>query len=322
MAAAPNIADSIPDTTARADPLAVALDDYVPHIEPIARVNDRGAWRWSVTTALLLHIGILAAFAHPSTESTAGGGGTELEAISVDVVSASAIEVIAATQTAASASSTENRLDDRDGGERQQAAALKLPDQQFERSPEAPAKAEIADLVIPNLIIKPEPPAPDQPSIVIGSTKVEQPVEGPEKPDEANVRPQPTEASIPSVSTEDAMAEQIGGVSQRGLSAVEEKRSAAIASAGEIAVYARRVQQAVAKNPPKPARGAGNRGEVVITFALGPDGSLLFARVLSSSGNWRLDDAGLNAVRRTHFPVPPSGSLPTQLVYKFPVKFR
>lgn len=323
MVAAPDIADSIAAAVSRAAPRDVALDAYVPHVEPIAPADDRRTWRWSVAVAFLLHAGVFAAFAYPSSDTILGGGGTELDAISVDVVSASAIEVVAATQAAAAASPVAKRLDDREGNENERAATLNMLDQKMERAPEAAAKAAVADLVIPNIIIKPEPPVPDQPSIVIAPTKAEQPVEGPEKPEEVKVTPQPLEVTNPSVANDDAMAQQIGGVSQRGQSPVEvAKQSAAIARAGEIAAYARRVQSAVAKNPPKPPFGASNRGEVVITFALGLDGSLAFARVLSSSGNWRLDEAALNAVRTTQFPLPPSGSQVTQLVYKFPVKFR
>ena len=323
MVAAPDIDDPIADAASRAAPSDVALDAHVPHIEPIAPTDDRRAWRWSVAVAFLLHAGVFAAFAYPFSDTTLGGGGTELDAISVDVVSASAIEVAAATQATAAASPVDKRLDDREGNEKERAATLNMPDQKMERAPEAAAKAEVADLVIPNIIIKPEPPVPDQPSIVIAAAPAEQPVEGPEKPEEVKVTAQPLEVSNPSVANDDAMAQQIGGVFQRGQSPVEvAKQSAAIARAGEIAAYARRVQSAVAKNPPKPPPGAGYRGEVVITFALGLDGSLAFARVLSSSGNWRLDDAALNAVRTTQFPLPPSGSQVTQLIYKFPVKFR
>jgi periplasmic protein TonB len=322
MAAAPNIAETVADAGVLTEPSVIALDEFVPHIEPIARVRDGGSWRWSLVAAFLLHVGIIAAFSYTPADTTIGGGGTELESISVDVVSASALEVIASAPAAA-ASQVDKRLADREGSENERAATLKMPDQKSERAPETPSKAEVADLVIPDMMIKPEPPVPDQPSIVIAPAKAEQPVEALEKPDDTKAKPQSQEAATPSVAAEDAMAEQIGGVSQRGVSAVEiAQQSAAIARAGEIAAYARRVQFAVAKNPPKPPPGTGSRGEVVITFALDADGSLAYARVYSSSGNTQLDDAALKAVRGTQFPPPPPGSEPKQLIYKFPVKFR
>lgn len=323
MAAAPDIAEPFADTNALLEPTFVALDDCVPRVEPMPPVKNSGSWRWSLAAAVLLHAGVCGAFAYPFTDMTLGGGGTELESISVDVVAASALEVIASARVTAAASQTDQRLADQVGSENERAAAVRRPDQKPERAPETPAKAEVANLVVPNLMIKPEPPVPDQPSIVIAAAKAEEPVEAPEKPDETKIRPQQQLASTPSAVVDDAMAEQIGGVSQRGMSAVEiATQSAAVARTGEIAAYARQVQFAVAKNPPKPAPGAGSRGEVVITFALGPDGSLAYARIYSSSGNSRLDHAALKAVRGTQFPPPPAGSQTSQLTYKFPVKFR
>ena len=322
MALLPTITIPLAAASDLAERSAVALDAFVAHIEPIARVREVGAWCRGLIAAVALHVAVLAAFAVPSFETSAGGGGTELAAISVDIVSGAAVEALTAAATADAAATSRARLASVEGGERQQTAALEMPDRPEERTPATPASAEIADLIIPDMIIRPEPPIPDAPSIVIAAKPVEQPVEGPEKPVDATAKLEASTTSTPSAPSDAAIAEQIGGATSRGSSVVElAAQSAAIASAGEIAAYARRVQLAVANNPPKPPRAAGVKGDVVITFALGPDGSLAFARVLSSSGDGRLDDAALAAVRRTQFPTPPHGSQAAQLIYKFPVKF-
>lgn len=322
MALLPNITNPLATASDVAGRSAVALDAFVAHIEPMARVREAGAWRCSLIAALALHVAVLAAFAVPSFETSAGGGGTELAAISVDIVSGAAVDALTAAATADAASTSQARLATVEGGERQQTAALEMPDRQEERAPATPTSAEIADLIIPDMIIPPEPPIPDVSSIVIAAKRVEMPVEGPEKPVDMPAKPDVTATSTPSAPSDASVAEQIGGATSRGISVVEmAAQSAAIATAGEIAAYARRVQLAVANNPPKPPRAAGVKGDVVITFALAPDGSLAFARVLSSSGDGRLDDAALAAVRRTQFPMPPSGSQAAQLIYKFPVKF-
>ena len=312
-----------PDATPHSGDDAGVLLDFAPEIEPIPRLRDGAIWRWSLLAALVLHASMLVAFAYPLGEIAAGGGGTDLEAISVDVVSASAIDVIAtpAVNTLAAASATE--LSNREGGEREQLAALEQRDQKQQQAVETQPKAEMPDIVIPDVVLKPAPQQPDVPTVVIAPKAVDQPIEGPEKPESDKAKPVPTAVATPSLPTEAAVAEQIGGATSRGLSVIElAAQSAAIASAGELGAYARQVQLAVARNPPKPPRGLNNRGEVVVTFALALDGSIKSAGILTSSGNATLDNVALAAVNSTKFPAPPAGSQPGQLVYKFPVKFR
>ena len=323
LAAVPDIAESDLAATALAEPSAVALDAFVPHIEPIPTFTEDGTWRWSLVVALLLHAGVLIAFAVPASDMVAGGSGTDLEAISIDLVQASAIEVIAAAPTIASASPADARLANLEGGERQQTASLEIPDRKPERSPEAPAKAETADLVIPNMTIRPEPPVPDVPSLVIAPKKVEEVAEGPEKPENHEAKPEATALSTQSAPTEAATAEQMGGATSQGFSVIEmAARSAAIARAGEIDAYKSRVGQAVRQNRPRPPASGEKTGRVVIEFALTVEGALDYARVQASSGNQRLNDITLAAVRSTQFPRPPIGSKPGQLIYTMEYIFR
>lgn len=67
----------------------------------------------------------------------------------------------------------------------------------------------------------------------------------------------------------------------------------------------------------------GKSGDVVILIALAPSGSLISARVYSSSGNQALDLRALSAARQcSPFPKPPAGATAAQLRFTFPYKFR
>ncbi len=323
MTALADIDAAKPDATLHPGNDGSVFEDFAPNLDTIPPLRDGAIWRWSLVAAFSLHASMLVAFAYPLGDIAAGGGGTDLEAISVDVVSASAIDMIATPAVNKLAPVAAAELSNREGSEREQLSALEQLDQKQQQTVEIPAKAETPDIVIPNVVLKPEPPLPEVPTVVIAPKPVEEPIEGSEKLESVKAKPATTVAASPSMPTDAAVAEQIGGATSRGLSVVElAAQSAAIASAGDLGAYARQVQLAVARNPPKPPRGLANRGEVVVAFALALDGSLRSAGILSSSGNTTLDNAALAAVSSTKFPAPPAGSQPTQLVYKFPVKFR
>ena len=83
--------------------------------------------------------------------------------------------------------------------------------------------------------------------------------------------------------------------------------------------YARYVAQALAKTKPK---GCGGLGTVRVKFVIAGDGGLATVEIAKSSGNPKLDDIVLGAVRRTKFLVPPAGMTPLQLTYEVPYHFR
>jgi colicin import membrane protein len=92
------------------------------------------------------------------------------------------------------------------------------------------------------------------------------------------------------------------------------------ASRGSIRNYASMVRSRIARNKPG---GRSGSGRVVISFALSASGSLISARVVSSSGNASLDQSALSAVRQSSpFPAPPAGSSSSQLRFTMPFQFR
>ena len=322
MNSVPDIAIAPGDDIAVAQPgEGVGLLPDLPIIPP-TEAPDTANWIRCVAAAVFLHAVVLIGLNWPVPDNALGGGGTDLEAISVDVVEASALETAIDPKPTGAAAST-SRLAEREGSDREQQASADAADRMPEPRPEAAAPAATADLVIPDFEVKPEPPAADVPAVAIAPVKAEQVSDATEPRVEADMQPKPAAAATASAPSEAAAAEQLGGAATRSTSAVDMAApSAAVAITGELGAYARLVQQTVAKAPPRVSSGVGARGSVVINFALGLDGSLLRAQVLTSSGNPTLDEAALAAVRRAKFPPPPAGSQLAQLIYNFPVRYR
>jgi TonB family protein len=68
--------------------------------------------------------------------------------------------------------------------------------------------------------------------------------------------------------------------------------------------FSLRVQGAIG---PKSLSGYGIEGRVLVAFSIGNDGSLTALRIARSSGYDQLDQAAIQIVSKTAFPVPPSG---------------
>ena len=68
------------------------------------------------------------------------------------------------------------------------------------------------------------------------------------------------------------------------------------ASRGSLLSYAAGIRAKVARN--KPA-GFGRSGEVQVSFGVTPSGDLSYASLTQSSGNERLDEAAIEAIRRS-----------------------
>lgn len=232
--------------------------------------------------AVAAHAGLLYGLLHEPADELAGGGG-QLEAISVTLVSSTALEsrdVAPLSLTAAA-----EAIDVMEGATENASALPQMKQEKEEQDNQKTAEQSEAVAAIV------------------------------EKPKQATAS-QDTKENLKEAATTSA----IGGVTVRGDAPSSVKQSApAAASSGAMREYARYVAQALAKARP---RGIGGNGTVKIRFVLSPEGRLAAAEVLTSSGNTKLDAMALDAVRRTVFPVPPSGMTVAQLTYEIPYRFR
>ena len=85
---------------------------------------------------------------------------------------------------------------------------------------------------------------------------------------------------------------------------------------------------ALVTTQPQPRQGLSTgttgwlTGTVIVDFTIALDGGIANARVASSSGHRELDQAALDAVRRTRFPKPPSSLPSNERQYIMPYYFR
>lgn len=91
------------------------------------------------------------------------------------------------------------------------------------------------------------------------------------------------------------------------------------ASQGDLLRYKGTLNNWIASRKPP---SVGKRGYVVVTFAVSPSGSLISARISSSSGDKALDQLALAAMRgAAPFPKPPSGLTTTERLFTFKYSF-
>jgi protein TonB len=110
-----------------------------------------------------------------------------------------------------------------------------------------------------------------------------------------------------------------GGVTARS-TAQADSQAKVSASRGSILSYAAGIRAKVARNKPS---GQGRRGEVQVSFGVTPPGELGYANLAQSSGNPKLDEAAMEAIRRSApFGAPPADASPSQLRFSIPFYFR
>jgi len=157
-------------------------------------------------------------------------------------------------------------------------------------------------------------------------TALEEPREAPEA--EAAARDKPPEPSGDAVALlpqeEPAPAEKpeeikTASTSAEAMAHIEAVPVAAGASTGEVQVYGREVSVALARSLPK---AKGQKGKVTLAFVLDLSGRIARLDVVSPSGNVRLDEAAMDAVRKAVFPPPPPDMSETQRTYVIPFRFR
>jgi protein TonB len=247
---------------------------------------DRLVWAVALGVALAAHASVIYLLAREPDDHMAGGGGQQIDAISVTIVSSTVLE---------------SREVDRP-------------------QPSPPAAAASVDMSDGAPDSAPAPAAKQR------EEKKEEQEEKKEKPKEEPVRAVEAITEVPQEQQhqrkQESAAPAAGGAAVRSDTPVdaEVKASApAAASPGAVRDYARYVALALSKTKPK---GVGGLGTARVKFVIAADGGIASLEVAKSSGSAKLDSSALESVRRTRFPLPPAGMTLTQLTYEVPYHFR
>jgi protein TonB len=239
--------------------------------------------------ALAAHAVLLYVLTREPADELAGGGG-QLDAISVTIVSSAALEARDVNHVAPPAPAAGAPVEAKDGAAE---AAPEAPQRQQEEQEKQDERSAVPDRPAPAMAV------------------VEAPREA-----ETEARKEARQEDR----RESGTAMAAGGASARGEANAADRQSvAAAASPGAMREYARYVAQALAKARPK---GTGSTGTVRIKLAIARGGTLAAAEIVRSSGNRRLDELALAAVQRAALPVPPPGATEAQLTYEVPYHFR
>jgi periplasmic protein TonB len=278
--------------------------------------------------AVALHGGIAAGlwFGAPLGIEDIGGDGLGRDAIGVDLVDT---KVLAAVRPDSSSKSGANdSLANNEGVAKPEAASIETIDAAAAKPD--PANAALKpDMVLPEFEERPEPPSPDAITIAKRAPEIDPPPTA--KDDEPTPQPDASPAatqiaSLPNPAAVEAV--QGGSISQSAAVIAETGNAAAKAASGVAKAYGQSVMAALVTTQPKPRQGFGTgtsgwlTGTVVIDFTLGLDGGIEDARIATSSGHRVLDQAALDAVRRTRFPIPPTELRSNERQYIMPYYFR
>ncbi|MEZ5817376.1 MAG: TonB family protein [Hyphomicrobiaceae bacterium] len=258
-----------------------------------------------------------------------GAGGTDLDAISVEVeiVPAKAIESrVAKTAETTSRAAAVDQTD-----------VVARPSEVVPTQPAPPKPAPAADTVQGGSrkgapVTAELAPHRDDPALYpLPELSLARPDLAPPDPDavELPVRTNNVHARsgepAESHATQDRSASIPTGPSDapsRGKDALERPaRAVAAASPGSMRAFTKGVVDALGKTRPKRLTIRA-RGTSKVAFAIAESGELAFVRVAQSSGHRVLDEAAVDAVRRAEFPVPPAGMTLAQRTYEVPYHFR
>jgi periplasmic protein TonB len=278
--------------------------------------------------ALALHTSVAASlwFGIPYDPEDIGGNGIGRDAIGIDLVDT---KVLAALQPdAAMRPGAPSSLATTEGVAQPEAASVETVDAKAAKAAAANVVPK-PDIVLPEFEERPEPPTPDTLMIAKQAPDMDPPPAPKDEPPAPKPTASPAAAQVASLPAPAAVeAVQGGSITQSMAAAVEAGRSPAQASAGVAKAYGQSVMAALITTQPKPRQGFGTgtvgwlKGTVVIDFTLGLDGSVANSRVATSSGHRELDQAALDAVRRTRFPRPPSSLPSNERQYIMPYYFR
>jgi len=244
----------------------------------------------------------------------------QTDAISVEMTASTILEAVESTASIAVAASVPTATQE---GNPTPSSAAAVPLTKVEESAvETPVMETVkAAEIVP--ITPPDDPlqvvkGAGEPSEVVDA-KVAQPTKEEEQKQQEKKEKTEKEKEEVKVEQQQAAPQVSGGVTARSTASAESQAKVS-ASRGSILSYAAGIRAKVARNKPT---GFGRSGEVEISFGVTPTGDLSYANLAQSSGNTRLDEAALEAIRRSApFGPPPADATPSQLRFSIPFYFR
>ncbi len=332
----PRRADNAPATEDSVASLgSIAADpECAPPRSPSTRASDAATTFAAMSAHGLVLLALLSA-----TPTLLGSGGTSLDAISVSIVPATALESREAVPTvvpgAAAGFVTPTEGDD-------VTRAEASPDKKPEPKPPEPEREQAPDMPSETAAAPPTPApvvVPDEAPVAVDKTT--EPAEDrvalaepPPRPPEEIKEPEVDRTTEPvdkkpeeTAETPSPDARQAGGQTARGVAPeLPPASAAASAAAGDVHAYGLAVQEALLAVDQSEVRTrkiiSRTSGTAVVRFAVRPDGVLESADIAFSSGRRELDDAAVALVRLTTFPRPPPGLSSAQRTYVAPIVFR
>jgi len=328
-----HIGDHRPTRTDNASPDAGTDAAFtLPPADPEAAPPPVMRHRFGQTTSTLAACGahallLFMLISAPPTEFGSGGSGED--AISVSIISASALDTRDPT-AATSVQSAPAQVAPKDGDDVTDSAAVseqsRPPEERKERqsTEDAVPDERLAAPVAPAPEIVPdEAPKLTSPPAPLEEAKVAA-LEPPPAPEPTKKEEPPTESDSPKPVPETRTE---GGQTSIG-AATEPSPQAAAASAsrGEVFAYGLAVQSALLAVDQREARAlvaaSKIKGTVLVKLVLNGNGALARAEIVKSSGSPQLDEAALLLTRRATYPPPPPGLETSELAYIAPVRFR
>jgi len=274
----------------------------------------------SIIVSCLVHIAGAAAMLRSSSATADYGVLTQqTDAISLEMTASTILEAVDASASAAAAAAAPTATQ---VGNPVSSSALAVPMTKVE---EAAVKEPVVETVKASEV-KPDAVAPveDPLQVVRGASEpsdeiATKPAERTEEDQKETEKEEKVEKEEAKEQQQQSAAQLSGGVTARSIAQADSQAKVS-ASRGSLLSYAAGIRAKVARN--KPA-GIGRSGEVQVSFGVTPSGDLSYASLTQSSGNERLDEAALEAIRRSApFGPPPADASPAQLRFSIPFYFR
>jgi protein TonB len=318
-----------PESVPAGPPLELPAAD--PESAPVLATSRRPIRRMvSLIAASGAHVFVLLALVSaPPVEF--GYGGTELDAISVSIVPASAVVARQAVADAA-AQAAPSPIAPEPGED----STTSKPAAEKSAVPEQSVRPPLPEQATPDTsLAAPSEVAPEAAPEL--AADVRSPPKPPEEIDVATAdpppRPLPTEKPVEDAPRDERPtppspdAQSAGGATAQGAAPdLPPEPAAAAASRGEIHAYGTAVQMALLAVDQREAKArvsaSGAKGTVVVRISLDDKGTLVSAEITKSSGRPHLDDAALLLIRLASFPAPPPGLTADQRSYIAPIRFQ